>query len=335
MNSTYPQFLHLANRARLDTGGVKRERHDREERGESGRNVRQRRAPRATMCAVATPKGGDTKTTSTSNIGVAWAKNNPAQRVLIIASDPCAGSAGGLATVGRQLFLGDSPPAHGLDELVRYLLDALENRPRRQFLDHLFVSRTKVENLDVMVAGRDLGSVKERMGHLRYGQNRLLKNSEHFQNLVNKYDAVFVDTEGVSADDSVLLRNVLFCCDKILVPMVPSTEESFSRVKELDNTLRQFRAELCNVEFATSLFFARVCNGGVGTAAQKELMNKVTRWARQSDIRVLNNTIPDDELVRASATVKFRPVVQWRPGSSPAAKQYLEVANVLARLWRL
>ncbi|KAK3272413.1 hypothetical protein CYMTET_19288 [Cymbomonas tetramitiformis] len=143
MNSTYPQFLHLANRARLDTGGVKRERHDREERGESGRIVRQRRAPRATMCAVATPKGGDTKTTLTSNIGVAWAKNNPAHRVLIIASDPCAGSVGGLATVGRQLFLGDSPPAHGLDELVRYLLDAFENRPRRQFLEHLFVSRTK------------------------------------------------------------------------------------------------------------------------------------------------------------------------------------------------
>lgn len=314
---------------RIGNGGEKRAREVVPgERVEPERNVRPCRARPCAKYAVATPKGGEGKTTTALNLGAAMAKKNPTKRVLIIGGDPCSRGPGGLATVGRNLFPGGAPPIRGLDAMIDRELDGRSERRRRDSSD--CISSTTIPNLHIMVAGRDLGNVKEKLNNKKYGQNCVLRNSRSFKALVDKYDYIFVDTEGQAADGSVLLRNILCWCNKIVVPVVPSSVESFDRVKELNHNLRGVQEELnYNVRFEKILLFTKVHQRGQGTEAEKNMMNAVGSWAGHQDFTLLRSRIPEDEHVRASATVQFRPVVEWHEKTSPAAKEYLTVAEFL------
>ncbi|MBA3947685.1 MAG: AAA family ATPase [Herpetosiphonaceae bacterium] len=255
----------------------------------------------ARVIALAIPKGGTGKTTTTLNLGVALAEVG--QRVLLIDCDPGAGLTTALRREPQRMdaTLGGA--------IARYIADySLE-------LDRA-VSATE-EGIDLVPADTRLSTIEDQLRTV-FDPQRVL--SKLIAPLRTGYDVILIDTMPTLG---LLVQNALVAADEVLIPLQAQAMATESAKLLLKQIIGVRRSEANTRLKVAGFLFNQVTPAEMN---QREQMAYVRR-SFGAEYPVLHTTIEDRAVVRESQMQVVRQsLFRYRP-SDPATNAYRALAQ--------
>lgn len=257
----------------------------------------------ARIIAIANPKGGVGKSTTTANLAAAAALNG--SKVLLIDLDP----------------QGSSTMLSGIDDVVeaKSACQLFQDNPALPSS----VSVQTNYGFDVVCAGSSLILAEDWLSKAVMGESRLrtlLKKDSH----LNGYDFIFVDTAGFNGR---LLNAALLACDDVIVPIKPSALS----LADLPNFLSMLE-ELNDLKVGmgdAGLRLLAVVNVQVseGTRAANSNMNDVQDAVDANMFVAANTLIPYTTVMEEAANAKS-PAVAYKP-TAKVSERYKELFSEL------
>lgn len=258
-------------------------------------------AAAARVIALAIPKGGTGKTTTTLNLGVALAEAG--QRVLLIDGDPGAGLTTALRHEPQRL------EATLAGAIARYIADYSTD------LDQAIT--TTDEGIDLVPADTRLGTIEDQLRTV-FDPQRVL--SKLIAPLRENYDLILIDTMPTLG---LLVQNALVAADEVLIPLqaqAMATESAKLLLKQITAVRRSEANPRLRV---TGFLFNQVTPAEMN---QREQMSYVRR-SFGAEYPVLRTTIEDRAIVRESQMQVVRQsLFRYRP-TDPATNAYRALAQ--------
>ncbi len=258
-------------------------------------------AATARVIALAIPKGGTGKTTTTLNLGVAFAEVG--QRVLLIDCDPGAGLTTALRHEPRRM------EATLAGAIARYIADYSTE------LDRAII--TTDEGVDLVPADTRLSPIEDQLRSV-FDPQRVL--SRLIAPLRESYDVILIDTMPTLG---LLVQNALVAADEVLIPLqaqAMATELAKLLLKQITGVRRSEANPRLQV---AGFLFNQVTPAEMN---QREQMAYVRR-SFGAEYQVLRTTIEDRAVVRESQMQVVRQsLFRYRP-NDPVTNAYRALAQ--------
>ncbi|HZG69666.1 MAG TPA: ParA family protein, partial [Herpetosiphonaceae bacterium] len=253
------------------------------------------------VIALAIPKGGTGKTTTTLNLGVALAEAG--QRVLLIDGDPGAGLTTALRHEPQRL------EATLAGAIALYIADYTAELER--------AITTTDEGIDLVPADTRLGTIEDQLRTV-FDPQRVL--SKLIGPLRGSYDLILIDTMPTLG---LLVQNALVAADEVLIPLQAQAMATES-AKLLLKQITAVRRSEANPQLKVAGFlFNQVTPAEMN---QREQMGYVRR-SFGAEYPVLRTTIEDRAVVRESQMQVVRQsLFRYRP-TDPATNAYRALAQ--------
>ena len=265
------------------------------------RQPRRQGTASARVIAVAIPKGGTGKTTTTLNLGVALAERG--QRVLTIDCDPQGSltSAVGLDTNRLDLTLQDT-----IERYMRHFTTELDRA----------IVETR-EGIDLVPTNALLNRSNTDLLHALEPQKILRKLIDPLR---ERYDFILLDTLPYLG---VLVQNALAAADEVVIPLEAAALSSHSARVLIEQIDVMRRSGLNPTLRILGFLFTRV---DPTVSVQREHMAYARRTFGE-DATVFHTTIEDRSVIVESQTGPTRgSLFSYRP-TDPATQAYRALAN--------
>ena len=262
-------------------------------------------AAHARVIAVAIPKGGTGKTTTTLNLGVALAEQG--QRVLVVDVDPQA---------NLTLALGVDPARveYGLQEAIRRFLEHFEADLERAIVH-------TADGIDLVPATVRLNESNTDLPHALEPQKVLKRLLDPLR---DRYDFILLDTLPYLG---VLVQNALAAADEVLVPLQPHALANESAQLMLAQITRMQRSGLNPTLRIGGFLFTQV-------ESQANIQRDYMAFGRElfgRDAKVFETTIENRLIVQESQSAAIRQsLFRYRP-TDPVTQAYRQLALEVLR----
>ena len=262
-------------------------------------------AANARVIAVAIPKGGTGKTTTTLNLGVALCEQG--QRVLVVDVDPQA---------NLTISLGVDPARveYGLQEAIRRFLDHFEADLARATVH-------TAEGIDLVPATIRLNESNTDLPHALEPQKVLKRLLDPLR---DRYDFILLDTLPYLG---VLVQNALAAADEVLVPLQPHALANELAQLMLAQIARMQRSGLNPTLRIGGFLFTQV-------ESQANIQRDYIAFGRDlfgRDAKVFETTIENRLIVQESQSAAIRQsLFRYRP-TDPITQAYRQLALEVVR----
>jgi len=255
------------------------------------------------IIAIAFPKGGTAKSTTSANLAAAAAKHN--KKVLLIDLDP----------------QGSSTMLSGIKDVddETSACQMFQDTPKAPSS----ICTTSPYGYDVVCAGSALIETESWLGQAIMGESRLRTLFKKDKNLA-AYDYIFVDTAGFNGR---LLSAALLACDDVIVPIKPSIL-SLAPLPDFINMIEQL-SELKISLGDAGLRLLAVVNVQVSENTKAAISNiNEIQSAVDAEMFVAAKTLIPYTTIMEEAALANKPVVILRP-SSKVSVRYMELFEEL------
>lgn len=250
------------------------------------------------VIAIANPKGGVAKTTSTSAFGAIYAASG--NRVLMVDLDPQAG------LTFSYFNPGEEPPRRNVFDAIR---------------DRRDIPQEKIsENLFIVPSGPDMAAVETEMTYMKR-REFILKNL--LAPLKDRYDVILLDCP---SSLGVLTLNAVSCADRIVVPM-SADNLSYYGLCMFSRLCEECREGGLNKNARIDdIFFTRF-------NPQERISRSIENQIREAFGDAVLKNVTHRSVAVNEAVSEFKSIISYNP-ESRGAKDYVLIAEELFnRIW--